>query len=92
MVNVMVKRNDEHSFSVEMRSKDAVKTLSFMEKENGNFFFEGFLGKLKTISMVEDVMLEIEGQNGIIKLDITSYEIENCVSLNQKKEIGGETQ
>jgi hypothetical protein len=92
MVNMMVKRNEEHSFSVEMRSKDAVKTLSFIEKENGNFFFEGFLGKIKNISMVEDVMLEIEGQNGIIKLDITSNEIENCVSLNSKKEIGGETQ
>ena len=68
-----------------MRSKDSVKTLSFMEKENGNVLFEGFLGKLKNISMVEDVMLEIEGKNGIIKLDITSQEIENCVSSKKRK-------
>ena len=68
-----------------MRSKDSVKTLSFMEKENGNVLFEGFLGKLKNISMVEDVMLEIEGKNGIIKLDITSQEIENCVIPKKEK-------
>jgi len=87
----MGKRIEEHSFSIEMRSKDSVKTLSFMEKENGNVFFEGFLGKLKNISMVEDVMLEIEGKNGIIKLDITSQEIEKCV-ITKKNKIGGETQ
>ena len=86
----MAKRIEEHSFSVEMRSKDDVKTLSFMEKENGNFFFEGFLGKLKNISMVDDVMLEIEGKNGIIKLDITFHEIEKCVS-SKKEKTPGET-
>ena len=85
------KRIEEHSFSVEMRTKDSVKTLSFMEKENSNVLFEGFLGKLKNISMVEDVMLEIEGKNGIIKLDITSQEIEKCVSP-KKENTRGETQ
>ena len=88
---MMNKQSEEHSFSVEMWSKDSVKTLSFMEKEKGNVLFEGFLGKIKTISMVEDVMLEIEGKNGIIKLDITSQEIESCVSPKKEK-IQGETQ
>jgi hypothetical protein len=85
------KRIEEHSFSVEMGSKDFVKTLSFIEKENSNVLFEGFLGKLKNISMVEDVMLEIEGKNGIIKLDITSQEIEKCV-IPKKENTRGETQ
>lgn len=82
------KRIEEHSFSIEMKSKDSVKTLSFMEKENDIVLFEGFLGKLKNISMVEDVMLEIEGKNGIIKLDITSQEIEKCVSPKNEKTRG----
>jgi hypothetical protein len=79
----MKKQTEEHSFSIEI-TKDAVKTVSFMEKNNNNFLFEGFLGKLKNVAMVEDVMLEIEGKNGIIKLDITPKEIKNCIKLSKK--------
>lgn len=85
MVKAMGKRNEEHSFSIEMKSKDAVKNLTLIEKENDNVFFEGFLGKLRNVDMVEDIMLEIEGQNGILKLDITSQEIEKVVSPKKKK-------
>jgi hypothetical protein len=88
----MAKRIKEHSFSVEMKSKDAVNTLSFIEKENGVVLFEGFLGKLKNISLVEDVMLEIEGKNGVIKLDITSQEIEKYSLKKKKTDYEGETQ
>ena len=88
----MAKRFKEHSFSVEMKSKDAVNTLSFIEKENGVVLFEGFLGKLENISLVEDVMLEIEGKNGVIKLDITSQEIEKYSLKKKKTDYEGETQ
>ena len=88
----MVKRIKEHSFSVEMKSKDSVNTLSFIEKENGVVLFEGFLGKLENISLVEDVMLEIEGKNGVIKLDITAQEIEKYSVQKKRPEHEGETQ
>jgi len=87
----MGKRIEEHSFSIEMKSKEAVRTLSFLEKEKGSVFFEGFLGKLKTISMVENVMLEIEGKNGVIKLDITSQELEKYILPSKRIEHRGET-
>jgi hypothetical protein len=88
----MGKQIEAHSFSVEMKSKDAVKTLSFIEKENGNVLFEGFLGELKNILLVEGVMLEIEGKNGILKLDITSREIEKYALQKKKTGHAGETQ
>ena len=87
----MVKRIKEHSFSVEMKSKDSVNTLSFIEKENGVVLFEGFLGKLENISLVEDVMLEIEGKNGVIKVDITAQEIEKYSVQKKRPEHEGET-
>ena len=71
-----------------MKSEHCVKRMSFLDKENGKVFFEGFLGKLENVAMVEGVMLEIEGRNGILKLDITQQEMENC--LNPKKARGGE--
>lgn len=76
----MTRKVDEHSFSVEMKSEHFVRRMSFLDKENGQVFFEGFLGELRNISMVEDVMLEIEGTNGVLRLDITQQEIEKCLT------------
>jgi len=84
----MGKRTEEHSFSIEMKSEHCVRRMSFFDKENGYVFFEGVLGKLENVAMVEGVMLEIKGRNGILKLDITQQEMEKC--LNPKKARGGE--
>jgi ABC-type antimicrobial peptide transport system ATPase subunit len=82
-VKLMNKRFEEHSFSVELKTEGAVKRMSFLDKENGQVFFEGFLGKLTNIKMVEGVMLEIEGDKGTLRLDITQKEIEQ--GIIQKK-------
>jgi len=71
-----------------MKSERYVQRMSFLVKENGKVFFEGVLGELKNVVMVEGVMLEIEGRNGVLKLDITQQEMEKC--LNPKKANGGE--
>jgi hypothetical protein len=82
---MMSKKAEEHSFSIEMKSENCVRRMSFFDKEKGHVFFEGFLGKLKNIVIVEDVMLEIEGKNGVIKLDITRQEIEKGLTNKQTK-------
>jgi len=71
-----------------MKSERCVRRISFLDEENGTVFFEGFLGELKNVVMVEGVMLEIEGKNGVLKLDITQQEMEKY--LNSKKAHGGE--
>jgi hypothetical protein len=87
---LMSKRKKEHSFSIEMKSEQYVRRMSFLDKETGTVFFEGFLGELKNVAMVEGVMLEIEGENGVLKLDITQQEMKK--SLAPKKANGGEQQ
>ena len=87
---MMGKRVEEHSFSIEMKSEHCVRRMSFLDKENGHVFFEGFLGELKNVSMVEGVMLEIEGINGILKLDITQQEMEKCLAIKNTKKHGSE--
>jgi hypothetical protein len=85
----MCKKMDEHSFSIEMKSERWVRRMSFLDKENGKVFFEGFLGELTNVVMVESVMLEIEGRNGVLKLDITQQEMEKCLN-SRKSSDGGE--
>jgi hypothetical protein len=85
----MGRRVEEHSFSIEMTSERSVRRMSFLD-ENGHVFFEGFLGELKNISIVEGVMLEIEGRNGVLKLDITQRDMEKCLAEKNASKHEGE--
>jgi hypothetical protein len=89
---MMGKRAKEHSFSIEMKTEHCVRRMSFLDEENSHVFFEGFLGELKNIVMVEGVMLEIEGRNGVLKLDITQKEIEKGLAIKNTNKNGGEKQ
>ena len=89
---LMNKIVEEHSFSVELKNEGAVKRMSFLDKENGQVFFEGCLGKITNINMVEGVMLEIEGDNGTLRLDITQKEIEQGIIPKKSLQIKGEQQ
>jgi len=88
----MGKRIEEHAFSIEMKSEKCVKRMSFLDRENGHVFFEGYLGELKNVSMVEGVMLEIEGTNGVLRLDITQREMEKFLAPKKANEHRGEKQ
>jgi hypothetical protein len=88
----MAKRMEEHAFSIEMKSEQCVRKMSFFDKENGHVFFEGFLGELKSVALIEGVMLEIEGINGVLKLDITRREVEKCLTQKKPNGNGGASQ
>jgi len=86
----MTKKVDKHSFSVEMNSEHCVRRMSFLDKENGQVFFEGFLGELKNVATVEGLMLEITGENGILRVDISQEEMEKYLGSKKKSIIGDE--
>ena len=88
----MSKKIQEHSLSIEIKVENAVRKMSFQDSEHGYVFFEAFLGELKNVSMIEGVMLEIEGVNGILKLDISQQEIEQSIKPKKPAHLGGENQ
>ncbi len=71
-----------------MKSEKTVKRMSLSENENEHFFFEGYLGKLKDVSMVEDIMLQIDGVNGTLRMDITKHELKKILDLKSDKKQG----
>ena len=80
---MLSKKIDAHSFSVEMNSEQCVRRISFQDSDNGAVFFEGFLGKLNGVQMVEDLMLQIEGANGVLRVDISRKELEACLEARK---------
>lgn len=67
-----------HAFSIELKSKEFVKNLS-IPNEGGKVVIEGYLGKMKGLKIVEDVLLEIEGDYGSIFLDFDELEIAKMI-------------
>ena len=85
----MKKRVEEHSFSIEMKTKRFVRRISLSDKENDRVVFEGYLGELRNVSIVEGVMLEILGNHGVLRLDITQQEFEECLDPKKLNKRGG---
>ena len=75
-----------------MKSEHCVRRMSFLDKENGKVFFEGFLGELTNVSMVEGLMLEIQGVNGVLRVDITQKEMDGYLGAKKTATHGGEQQ
>ena len=65
----------EHSFSVEMKSKRYVRRISISDEGHDRVFFEGFLGELRGLSLVEGRMLEVVGTNGVLRIDLSEDEL-----------------
>ncbi len=72
-----------HSYSIEMRSKEYVQKISVSNAAEGEVIFEGELGELVGIELVEGIMLLISGEHGTIRIDISEDELRH--GLKPKK-------
>lgn len=64
----------EHSFSVELNSKNNVKLITLGNDKNKTII-EGFLGELLSLNFVENVLFEIKGSNGTMRIDLSSEDL-----------------
>jgi len=66
-------------FSVEMRSKSHVKSISISNEARDRVLFEGDLGDLEELVMVEGGMLEVRGTNGVLRIELRREELLNVL-------------
>ena len=71
-------------FSIQLNSRDCIKSIVF-PTDDGKITIEGFLGKLKSLAVTEDIMLEINGCNGSIRMDLTAQKLQQLLKRNPKK-------
>ncbi len=62
-------------FSMELKSRQCVKSLYLINDDQEGVLVEGFLGDLKRVSFTDGIMLEIEGTNGVLRVDLTEEEL-----------------
>lgn len=67
-------RINDHMFSIELKSKEYLKSMALQNINGENVLIEGFLGKLETIEFTEGILFEINGSKGILRMDLSKKE------------------
>ena len=57
-------------FLVELKSKNHVRSISISDEAHDRVFFEGDLGRLLQVSIIENSALEMIGENGVLRMEI----------------------
>jgi len=79
-------KNIKSSFSIEMKSKNHVKNISISDEAHDRVLFEGNLGELVELSLVEGDVLEVVGINGIIRIAVRKEQLLNALRTTCQKE------
>ena len=66
---------EERSFSIELKSKVSLKNMTLNDRSQENAIIEGTIGKLEHAGFVEDMVLEVQGKKGVLRINISENEI-----------------
>lgn len=58
-----------------------MKRFMILEGAGSRVLVEGFLGVLQQITLVEGLMLEVKGSNGVLRMDMTEDELRRVLSV-----------
>jgi hypothetical protein len=68
-------RDKERFFSVELDSKDSLKNVALTSGPDEGVLVEGTIGELAEANFVEEVILEIVGRRGILRINLMANEL-----------------
>jgi hypothetical protein len=81
---------------VEMRSKKHVRNISISDQAHDRVLFEGDLGRLLEVSIIERSALEIVGENGVLRMEVDEDVLQRVLDspdheLSLSSEVGSYT-
>ena len=82
----MEKTLKERFFSVELKSKVSLKNVTLTNSGLENVLLEGTLGQLQHASFAEDVILEVVGDKGVLRINLAQNEIKENKSTGGEKD------
>jgi len=81
----MEKNLSERVFSVELKSKANLKSITMTNGGIENVLVEGSLGDLVSAEFAENIILEITGTNGVLRINLSQDDISK--NQQQKEEV-----
>ena len=77
------KKVQDISFSIELTSRNQIKRISIPDGSGDRLMVEGSLGELTSMELIEDILLEIKGRGGIMRIELSREELGEA--LKRKK-------
>ena len=71
----MEKMLKERCFSIELKSKVNLKNITLTNGGHESVLIEGTLGQLKHAEFAEGIILEVVGDNGVLRINLSQNEI-----------------
>jgi len=71
----MEQKIKEVGFSIELESKEYLKTIRMADSKNEPVLVEGTIGQLQQTGFDDCIMLEVIGDKGVLRLDLSQDEI-----------------
>lgn len=71
----MEKISKERFFSVELKSKVNLKNVTLSNGSHENVLVEGTIGQLQRAGFAEGIVLEVVGDKGVLRINLTQDEI-----------------
>jgi hypothetical protein len=81
----MERKIGEHTFSIEMKSKNTLNHISLSDRSIEPVLIQGELGRLEGVYLLENATLEVRGVKGTLRLDISKEEFEIFLSEQEEK-------
>ena len=63
-----------------------MKQISVSNESHDRVLFEGSLGELDDLSMIEGAVLEVKGSNGTLRIDLTRDELTRIITQRKDDE------
>ena len=74
------------SFSIELTSKSQVKHISVSNESHDRVLFDGSLGELEDLSMIEGAVLTVKGTYGVLRIDLDEDELVRLLTKKNNNE------
>ncbi len=82
----MQQTNRESSFSIELKSKEYIKTINIANGTCESVLVEGTIGQLQHAEFAEGIVLEIKGEKGTLRIDLSQEQIQSQNRTEVKKQ------
>lgn len=84
------KPEGEHPFSIEMTSKTHLGKIEVSDGPKGQVLIEGELGREVTVELVEGILLQIIGDNGVFRIDLVEGDLRGVLKHSTSTGLKGE--
>jgi hypothetical protein len=85
MANEMEEK--ERFFSIELKSKADLKNVTLANGSRDSVLIEGTIGELVQATFAEDVILEVVGKNGTLRINLKAEELTRPTQKAQAQEV-----